>query len=257
MRDKTTSSPEPIISVVIPAYEMNGIGVEMLKRCLESIQIQSVQNYEVIVSDHSLDDAIQATCGHFSKSMNLKYFCNRRKRGSSSANLNFGIRHASAPVIKILFQDDSLASPMALADALSALANSESKWFACASLHTSDFRNYENLIVPTWNSRVFAGNNSISAPSVIAFEREAFLPFDEDLIWLMDCDFYERMFRKNGLPAISEKVGVNQYLGEHQVTKSVDGATRWKEYSRMIYRHAPLRERFSFTWGRVSRRLQR
>jgi len=52
----------PIISIVIPTYEMKAQGVTFLKRCLDSIQKQQLEDptlIEVRISDHSADHEIE------------------------------------------------------------------------------------------------------------------------------------------------------------------------------------------------------
>ena len=53
-----TPMTEPLISIVIPAYEMKGQGVAFLKRALASIEKQidvDPRAIEIVVSDQSAD----------------------------------------------------------------------------------------------------------------------------------------------------------------------------------------------------------
>ena len=59
----------PLISIVIPTYEMKGQGVFFLKRCLDSIEKQiniDPQAVEVVINDQSSDQAIAQFCQHHS-----------------------------------------------------------------------------------------------------------------------------------------------------------------------------------------------
>jgi hypothetical protein len=44
--------------------------------------------------------------------------------------------------------------------------------------------------------------------------------------WLLDCDFYKRMFTKYGEPVIIDGVGVNLGKGDHQMTKILSAETK-------------------------------
>ena len=43
------------ISIIIPTYEMHGVGVKYVKELLESIKLQTYTDFEVIIIDHSIN----------------------------------------------------------------------------------------------------------------------------------------------------------------------------------------------------------
>ena len=47
------------ISVCIPAYEAKGKGVFFLQKNVEGILKQTYTNFEIIISDHSIDDKVE------------------------------------------------------------------------------------------------------------------------------------------------------------------------------------------------------
>jgi GT2 family glycosyltransferase len=79
------------MSIAIPCYEMNGRGVEMLSHSLSVLKQQTFTDFEVVVSDHSVDNDIYNICQN-QKLLNIKYIRNEQKRGSSSANINNAIK---------------------------------------------------------------------------------------------------------------------------------------------------------------------
>src|ERR1700691_15781 len=109
-----------MISICIPAYEMDGEGARFLSRSLAAIQSQSFSDYETVVSDQSADDQIEKACALFPKVRYLRY---PHKRGNSSANLNNALDHASGSYIKIIFQDDFLARTDSLARAVDGIGD--------------------------------------------------------------------------------------------------------------------------------------
>ena len=46
------------ISICIPTYEFKGDGVKYLSELLDSLRKQTFKNFDIVVSDHSLDDKI-------------------------------------------------------------------------------------------------------------------------------------------------------------------------------------------------------
>ena len=61
----------PIISICIPTNEMGGKGLEFLKQGIESIRIQTFNNYEIIISDNSKVDDVENYCNEVKKDINL------------------------------------------------------------------------------------------------------------------------------------------------------------------------------------------
>ena len=209
----------PIISICIPTYEMGGKGVKFLKQGLESIKIQTFDNYEVIVSDNSKVDDIEHYCNEIKNDLNLIYIRNTTKIGISS-NINFAIEHAKGSVIKILFQDDFFYDNCALHNLYKSWKSADSKWLVSVSEHTADGENLYLKMEPKYNPKIFLGNNTISSPSVLMVTRQDTPLFDENLTWLMDCDYYKNCFSKFGNPALCEHITVVNRVGLHQVSQS-------------------------------------
>lgn len=91
--------PSIDISVVIPAYNSGST----IKRCLKSIQAQTLSPYEIIViDDGSVDNTIDAAL-----SLNIKFLkvIRQRNMGVSYAR-NEGIKNSSAQFIAFLDSDD-------------------------------------------------------------------------------------------------------------------------------------------------------
>jgi glycosyltransferase involved in cell wall biosynthesis len=202
------------ISVVIPTYEAYGAGVAFLSRLLDSIMNQSFKDVEIIVSDHSGDNAI----ANFLENKPVVYVRNERMRGSSSANLNNAIEHSSGDIIKPMFMDDYFHDANALSIIHDRFIGGAS-WVA-VGVDVSDSTHHIKNFIPKWNDRVVFGHNTISSPSAIAYLR-CDLKWDERLIWLMDCKFYRDLYDKFGLPAIEEQVLITNFLHSKQLTHTM------------------------------------
>ena len=63
----------PEISVCIPTYEFKGEGVKYLSDIFEGLRKQTFQDFEIVVSDHSVDDKIRDYCFEQSESFIITY----------------------------------------------------------------------------------------------------------------------------------------------------------------------------------------
>jgi glycosyltransferase involved in cell wall biosynthesis len=213
---------------------MAGLGVRFLTRLLESIAAQSFDDYETIVSDHSVDDEIAALCTGWPK---LRYVRNPQKRGNSSANLNHAIAHARGAFIKILFQDDFFAGPAALGCMAASIGGQA--WLAHSYWHT-DFAG-QTRIEPTCPcipeiQETLLEINSIGAPTAVMFRKND-LRFDENLIWCMDCEFYFRLLRKFGPPVIVAEPLAVQTLWPGQLTHRISDEVKLWEADYVASKH--------------------
>ncbi len=205
------------ISVCIPTYEMAGHGAAFLLRALESIKQQTIKDLEVVVSDHSENEEIRDICKN--SDLDVKYLKNSNNRGSSSANINNAVQNASGDYIKILFQDDYLCRTDCLEKVLSEF-ESGAGWVVVGTIHTTDGVNFYNPIKPKYHEKIYLGENTISSPSVIAIKNEKPLLFDEKLSWLMDVEYYKRLYDKYGLPNIVKDALVVNTLWEGQISNT-------------------------------------
>lgn len=236
----------PLISIVVPAYEMHGRGVEMLRELLDSIRMQTFTDYEIVVSD---DGGVERLVQQMHPTMYPNdgrpdsIFGARLVKGKSgaAANLNNAIDHARGDIIKPMFQDDMFMEPDTLqkiADALtltiehqhlSAIVTNHA-WCALTSANRGErFISYDHVPYPHRNlEELRKGENTYGGPSAMAWRKND-LRFDENLRWLFDCEFYARMADRYGVPAfVDSKVFVRQWDG--MATRTIaDGHTRIME----------------------------
>ena len=215
------NSNQPLVSIAIPCYEMGGKGVKYLNFGLSKILIQDYPNIEVIISDHSKDDKIEKCVKKWNQLLNIKYIKNTYKRGSSSANLNIALKHCTGDLIKILFQDDYLLEPNSLSIQVNCFIENNAEWLATGCGHSRDHIFFEDSFLPQYNNSIIEGHNTISSPSVIMVKNQDLELFDENLIWLMDCEYYRRMHDKFGPPTICNYVTVINYLHPDQVSNTL------------------------------------
>jgi glycosyltransferase involved in cell wall biosynthesis len=218
---------------------MKGRGAEFLEFSFEKLRIQTFQDFEVIVSDHSSDTSIKNLCNDWSKLLDVKYFANPNKKGNSSANLNNAIRNAKGEYIKILFQDDFLYHRDSLS-VIDANLGDNTFWLVTACEHTHDGIHFIRKHYPRYNHKIHLGINTISSPSVLTVRNQQPLLFDENLIWLMDVDYYKRLYMTYGEPKIVNDINVVNRLHENQVSQTIaDKALQDKEYQYVVRKYEP------------------
>lgn len=174
------------ISVVIPVYDMPN-GDFFLKRCLDSLEKQKFKDFEVVIT----------------------------QEGMWAENHNAGIRKAKGEIIKFLHMDDYLFE-----DSLLKISdNFKNGWLVTGCIH--DNGHLFNPHFPIYNPDIVKGKNTIGGPSVLAIENKKPLLFDEKLTWLVDCDYYKKLYDKYGEPIILDDLIVAIGIHNGQATNLI------------------------------------
>ena len=211
------------VSICIPTWEQYGKGVEFLMKNFEQISYQTYKNFNLIISDHSIDDKIKLLCDEYSNYFEIKYLKNDRSLGNGPANTNNCILNSDGDIIKIIFQDDFLFNTKALELIVKEFENSECEWLVNGCNHTyDDGRTFTNFMIPCWNNDIVKGVNTISSPSVLSFRNENPCLFDEKLTMLMDCEMYYQLYIRYGLPKIITDCLVTNRLHPNQISSLYD-----------------------------------
>lgn len=200
---------------------MRGLGADFLKESFDRLVSQTFQDFDVVVSDHSKDDAIQTLCKLYNDRLTIHYYRNTEHLGNSSANSNNAIKHATGTLIKLLFQDDFLYNDRSLEEIVKAFDVEHDRWLASSYIHTKDGTKFYGTHTPHYTRDVHLGNNRIGTPSAITIKNDRPLFFDEELIWLMDGEYYKRLYAAYGAPKVLNTITVANRIGAHQVTHSM------------------------------------
>lgn len=208
----------PKISVCIPTYEMKGKGRDFLNFSFDILNSQTFKDFEVVVSDHSIEQDIKDLCEEWKNRLQINYIRNEYKRGISSANINVAIKNAKGEAIKVLFQDDFLLGVDSLETQYVHFFSNHNQWMVTACAHTSDGINIKDPFYPKYHDSIQYGNNTISSPSVLMIKNEDVLEFDDNLFWLMDVEYYKRLYDTFGLPSICNYITVVNRGHENQVS---------------------------------------
>lgn len=226
------------ISICIPTYEMNGLGIKFLKNNLDIFTKQKFQDFDVVVSDHSQNNEIEKLCLEYKNILDIHYYKNNENLGNSSANINNAIKKASGKIIKILFQDDFLYNENSLKDISENFDIEKDFWLITACEHTKDGISFIRPFYPTYNHNIHLGKNTISSPSVLSIKNNDPLLFDENLKWLMDCDYYKRCYNNFGKPKILNTISVVNRMGGHQISNTLANQDlRFYEYKYILKKY--------------------
>jgi len=216
---------------------MGAYGSKFLDESLARLAQQDFSDFEVVVSDQSDSGGVAQICAKYDSRLTMRRVDNRIGKRQASANTNNAMKVANGSVLKILFQDDFLAQDNALSIIAEQFENG-AEWVLCGSAVTLDGETVTRPMVPRLNPNMYLGRNTVSSPSVLALKAGRGMLFDENLIWLMDVDFYKRCIETLGAPSICPETLIVNRLHDGQVSAKVQPETRLRElrYVRAKYR---------------------
>jgi hypothetical protein len=224
---------KPFFSIAIPTYGYNGRGSEFLEFNLEILKKQSFKNFEIIISDHSIDNTIKDIYNKWKDILDIKYFLNEMGRGIISPNINNAMTKCCGEYIKILFQDDFLYNENSLQIQYDFLMKHENtNWLMTKFYHSNDGITFYRLFSPVYNNLIWTGNNTMGCPSGMTLKNKNLIFFNEGLNWLMDVDFYKRMFDKYGEPEILDEI---TYVNRTWGNRLTDTITQELKDNEFIY----------------------
>ncbi len=210
-----------MLSVCIPCHEMKGYD-GFLRQSFDSLAAQTFKDFEVIISNNSKGDGIKKICDDYAHRLHIRYFYNPPSRKyNQPINLNNAIRKAEGKLIKVLFLDDFLCRP----DALQLMVNSfdleKDNWLVTSCKHTKDGETFFWEFIPKYNDKIHLGENTIGSPSVLMIKNENPIPFDENMSWAVDADYYKMCHAKFGLPKIVPEICVVIRMHADQQTNTI------------------------------------
>ncbi len=215
---------QSLVSICIPAYK----NTSFLERLLESLLQQSYTHFEVILSDDSPDDTVKDFIAGYQDKLTIKYFKNSPALGTP-ANWNFAMKQAEGEYIKLLHDDDWLASPEALQLMVTALEQNPKAGFVFSAYNNVyEDGKVEQVVLSDKQEtllreeplRLFI-KNFIGHPSVILHRRTCGLWYDETIKWVVDFEAYIRVMREGKSFIYLKEPLLNIGLGKEQVTFQV------------------------------------
>lgn len=210
-----------MISVAIPTSSMVD-GENLFVRCLESLWNQTYQDFEIIVTDNSDDDLIENICKFYKTG--ITYYRNPIK--GMAQNTNEAIRRSKGELIKILYMDDYLAHTNSLRKVLTHFTG---EWLVSGCIH-NDGTVLFNPHYPSYSKEITIGKNTVGSPSVLTIRNKDPIFFDENMTWLLDCDYYLRLYAKYGDPTILNDENVVIGLHPAQATHTMGQERKLQEF---------------------------
>ena len=100
------SEVKPKISIGLPVYN----GAKTIKKCINSLLLQTFQDFELIISDNASDDETGKICKEFSlKDSRIKYIRQKNNIGAAK-NFAFVLEQASGKYFMWIGHDDWISS---------------------------------------------------------------------------------------------------------------------------------------------------
>lgn len=209
------------ISVCIPTYEFKGKGVKYLSELFDSLKVQTFQNFDVVISDHSKDTEIMNFCRECDYDFEIIYIQNPNGRGFQAPNTNCALENAEGRIIKLIYQDDIFVNDRALEKIKNIFDETQCKWLFHGFTHTTDGVETHRDCVPEWTDMLLEGRNLLGSPSCIAMLNDCKMYMDENIKLLIDTELYHRMRFEHGIPSfISDVLIANR---EHEGRMSASG----------------------------------
>ena len=194
----------PRFSIVIPTHDRGENGPKWTRELLDSLKIQTFQDFDIVVPDQSKNDKILDTCKEYSEDFEFTYI--RYEGEVPCENINIGLRECTGEIVKIIFSDDVVVDKNALQIINDAYISTNCKWAFSGFCGTKDGKNTHDHRIPRWTEHTLDGRNLLSSPSVVSFLNECKVEFDENLKLLLDVDFYHRIRMNHGHPHIIPEV---------------------------------------------------
>lgn len=200
-------------------------------RLLESLWSQVYQDFEIVITDNSDDDVIKNLCEQYKTG--IRYYKNPIK--GMAQNTNEAIRRSKGELIKILYMDDFLSHNKSL---LKIVNNFEGQWLVSACTHIRLGDNFtQGVHYPEYSDDIHTGHNTIGSPSVLTILNDNPMMFDEEMTWLLDCDYYKRMYAEYGEPTYLKDINVILGLHDGQATNTMGDERKVFEYNYMMKKY--------------------
>ena len=131
-------------SIAIPAHDRGENGPKWMKELLDSLQQQTCQDFEVVVSDQSKNDNIMNVC----KEYDFDFTYIKYEGSVPCENINIAVDNCEGRIVKIMFSDDIFMSKNALERIKYEYDTNDSKTFLYnLSIDSSSFRTGITILI--------------------------------------------------------------------------------------------------------------
>ena len=179
-------------SIVIPAYNH----LSLLQRALDSVIRQEEADYEVIVSDDSSDDKIE----RYIQEMNnpdIHYY--RHQKGIRAAdNWNWGLQKGTGRYLILMHHDEEMAECNYLKRVQQQMEQGADITISTVCVNGQKKKRHANRRLKEFvcnHPTLLFLLNVIGPCACLTFRKELLQPFNTDLRWLVDVEWYYQMLK--------------------------------------------------------------
>lgn len=211
----------PLISICVPVY-----GKPLfVTRLLNSILTQEHKHIEIILSDDTPDDSVKKVAEAYNPKMTIRYFQHIPSL-KSPRNWNFALDQAQGDYTMLIHQDDWLHHPSALTMYVEAFTQNPTIGFVFCK-NTAIKPSGEAIVLQTFpwlltsiqnNPYHLVRSDVIGPPSNVMVRKGVNIRYDEEMIWLVDVDYYVRLIESGLIYTYIDKHLVSIGLHEDQMT---------------------------------------
>lgn len=210
------------ISIIIPSFN----NLCLFVNALNSVLSQNEKDIEIIVTDDSTSDEIADYCSTI-VDKRIHYYHNIPSLGAVR-NWNYGISLAMSQNIIILHHDEEFGDPNFLSLVLDGLSKSD---IVVSNILVRKSSNKINRgLIPDWLKKFFLCIpssllilNYIGPCACIAFKKKLSVLFDTRFVWLVDCEWYYRLFKMaNSYSYLSNQYIISNHGHKEQISNNLD-----------------------------------
>jgi len=206
--------------IIIPTYN----NLLLTKEAIDSVRCQSVQDFNIIITDDSTNDDIRDYVDSISD-QRIRYYANKPSLGAVR-NWNKGLELADGKYVILLHHDEKMMGEKYLKELLSDFRKGYSIIISRVIVQDTKGvkRRYVNKLTNFFAShpRLLFVCNTIGPCSAIAFEHEKMKMFDTRLHWLVDVDWYYHLLNGQNIYYDRHIHIISQHGHADQISMNID-----------------------------------
>lgn len=211
----------PLVSICVPTYRQPAF----VSRLLDSIIAQQYKHIEVILSDDSLDDSIAKVAETYALKLPIRYYPHNPAL-KSPRNWNFALDKAAGDYVMLVHQDDWFHDEYAIQKYLKAFEDNPNADFVFCK-NTAITPEGKAIVLQTfpWLIKTIqrdpyhlVRSDVIGPPSNVMLKKSVTVRYDEELVWLVDVDYYVRLIEAGHRYVYLDQHLVSIGLHEDQMT---------------------------------------
>lgn len=226
-KPRDIDAQRPVFSIAIPAYKETAL----LELALRAILNQTVRDIEVIVSDDSAAEDIRVLVSSLNDARVA--YIRRDAPAGAVANWNYCLDQCRGRYVVLMHHDERFAHPGCLA-AIERTFQDTRAQIVISALTLENASGSRPQSAPHRAARRFSAAcfpdlaliyNTIGPVSVLALdENAATVRFDERLRWLVDGEYYARLFAGRAVRVCPDSRIISHLEHAHRITDRLDTA---------------------------------